>query len=79
MDDRPTEAPLILANRILKQFSEHLLAGAATPENHDYQVMRVVFRRLGGNWEAVYHGDIRQITMLEKVVTGWGASKKKAG
>lgn len=77
--DAPTEAPIVLANRIIKQFSDHLLAGAANPEDRDYQVMRVVFRRLGGNWQAVYNGDIQQIKMLEKVVTGWGASKKKAG
>lgn len=75
--DTPTEQPVVLANRVIKQLSDHLLGGVVTPEAEDYLIMRVIFRRLGGNWQGVYNGSIDQLTLLEKVVTGWGTHKQK--
>ncbi len=76
--DTPPEQSLVLANRVIKQLSDHLLGGVVTPEPDDYRIMRVIFRNLGGNWTGVYSGSIDQLTLLEKVVTGWGAYKQKA-
>ena len=72
MDSEP------FANRIIKQFIDHLLGGEPEPKDWDLSLIRVVFRSLGGSWQAIYGGDIDQTTLLEKVVTNWGAYKKNA-
>lgn len=69
MDDAPL-VPLVFANRVIRQFADHLLGGV-TIKPKDYAVMRLVFRKMGGNWEALVHGDVNQLTLLEKVVTRW--------
>jgi hypothetical protein len=63
--------PLVFANRVIRQFADHMgLGGSIKPR--DYMMMRLVFRKLGGEWDKVVHGDIQQITLLEKVITRWG-------
>lgn len=76
--DSPPDQPIVLANRVIKQLTDHLLAGAVTPEEEDFNIIRVVFRKLGGNWTDLYKGDIEQTKLLEKVVTNWGITKQKA-
>lgn len=75
MDDAPA-VPLVFAERVIRQFVDHLLGGG-TVRPRDYMVMRLVFRKLGGSWDKIVHGDIEQITMLEKVVTNWGKRRPK--
>lgn len=74
--DSPDPQPTILANRILKQFTDHLL-GDLELEAKDFLLMRVIFRKLGGSWESAYLGDIKQLKLLEKIVVKWGANRKK--
>lgn len=74
MDDAPF-VPLVFANRVIRQFADHLLGGV-TIKPKDYTLMRLIFRELGGQWDGFIHGDIEQITMLEKVITRWGKAKK---
>lgn len=74
MDDAPT-VPLVFANRVIRQFADHL-GITQTLHPRDYMIIRLVFRKLGGQWESFIHGDIKQITTLEKVITNWGKVKK---
>ena len=72
MDDAPTP-PLVLANRVIQQFVEHLVGETAVVLPQDYLVMRMVFRWCKGSWERVVHGDIVHNRLLVKIVTTWGA------
>ncbi len=74
MDDAPA-VPLVFANRVIRQFADHL-GITQTIRPRDYMIIRLVFRKLGGQWDAFIHGDIKQITTLEKVITNWGKVKK---
>jgi hypothetical protein len=70
--DAPQPLPLIFANRVIRQFIDHLLGPDMIATTEDFLKMRVVFRRLGGNWSAFQCGDIVQILLLEKVIAAWG-------
>jgi len=69
MED-PPKVPIIFANRVIQQFADHLLGGVSI-KPRDYALMRLVFRKLKGNWQLLTQGDIQQLTLLERVVTGW--------
>ncbi len=74
MDDAPS-VPLVFANRVIRQFADHL-GVTRTIKPKDYLIIRLIFRKLGGQWERFIHGDIQQITTLEKVITNWGKAQK---
>lgn len=74
MDDAPS-VPLVFANRVIRQFADHLL-GSIPIKPRDFTLMRLVFRAVGGNWDKFIHGDIDQITTLENIVTRWGKKQK---
>jgi len=69
----PDNKPLNFANRIIKTLidnhykDEHFLVG-----QNDYATIRVVFRKLGGSWEKLVHGDVEQTRLLARVVKVWG-------
>lgn len=62
---------------MIRQFADHLLGGGLIRPK-DYAVIRLVYRKRGGNWEAFTQGDIDQVTLLEKVVTNWGKKRPEA-
>lgn len=66
------QPPQQLANKVIKQMIEHLFANGFVVDKADYLAIRVVFRQLGGLWEALVDGDSTQIAILEKIVTSWG-------
>jgi len=70
--DEATEHPKILANRVIKQMVEHMLADAPELEGKDYMVLRTVFRSAGGEWSAITYGDTKHLDLLKDIVTAWG-------
>lgn len=71
MDDQP-KPPLVFANRVIRQFVDHLVGPDVIIEPRDYQILRLIFRKLGGNWWDLIHGSIAQATLIEQVVVNWG-------
>lgn len=66
-DSKPL--PVIFANRVIRQ----MVLNQAGPDlvDADYQVIRLVFRQLGGLWEPVFHGDMVPTRLLVLVVSNW--------
>lgn len=60
------------ANRVIRQFADHLLGTDLIIEPKDYLVLRLIYRKLGGSWLPFFQGDIKAVTLLENVITGWG-------
>ncbi len=71
MDD-PATPPLVFANRVIRLFADHLLGADILVEPRDYQIMRLIYRKLGGKWVDLMEGNIVQMVLLEKIVTRWG-------
>lgn len=71
MDDSSPK-PKILANRIIQQMAEHMLAGVGALEPKDYMVVRTVFRSADGSWEAITAGDKDHLELLKEIVLSWG-------
>lgn len=70
MDCQP-DPPLLFANRIIRQFVDHMGGGDLVMEEPDFQAVRILFRRLGGAWEKVLGGDMADMDRLKKVITAW--------
>jgi hypothetical protein len=70
VNDGP-KPPKIFANKVIKQLIEHLFADDFKVKSADYESIRVVFRSLGGSWDQLGLGDIKQLDLLTKVITGW--------
>lgn len=70
--DNPPSVPLVFANRVIRQFADHLLGADLVIEPKDFMILRLTFRKCGGQWLSVVQGDIRHTVLLEKVVTAWG-------
>ena len=71
--DESTEHPKIMANWIIQQMVEHMLADAPELKAADYMVIRTTFRSAGGEWVLITSGDTKQLDLLKTVVTAWGA------
>lgn len=74
--DTPTPPPLVLANRVIQQFVDHLLGGGEL-SNKDFLAIRLIYRKCGGLWVELTGGNIVHLLLLEKVVNSWGTFKKK--
>lgn len=72
MDDIP-KSPLSFANKAIRQFVNNLLGSDVIIAPKDYTVLRVVFRKCGGSWERLNHGDIVHTQLLTKILTSWGS------
>lgn len=77
--DQPERPPLVFANRVIRQYADHLVGDDVMILPNDYAVIRMVFRWCGGSWERLDHGDIVHNRLLAKILTTWGskASRKK--
>lgn len=71
MDDAP-KPPLVFANRVIRQFVDHLVGEDIITTKTDYTVMRLVFRWCGGSWEMINHGDIVHNRLLATIISAWG-------
>jgi len=72
VDDRP-KPPKVFANRVIKQLIEHMFADPFKIKANDYQAIRVTFRSLGGSWDQLGLGDIKQLELLQQVVGAWAS------
>lgn len=70
MDDRP-KPPKIFANRVIRQLIEHMFADDFKIKANDYMAIRVVYRKLGGSWDQLGLGSMKELELLSKVVQGW--------
>jgi hypothetical protein len=70
VNDRP-KPPKIFANKVIKQLIEHMFADDFKVKAADYSSIRVVFRTLGGSWDQLGLGSMKELELLQKVVTGW--------
>jgi len=71
LDDSP-KPPLVLANRVIRQFVDHLVGADVIIEPRDYLILRLIFRKLGGSWWGLFHGNVTQLVLLEQIITNWG-------
>lgn len=65
--------PQQLANRVIRQIVDHIFSDDMMVEPNDYLVVRTVFRRLGGTWEALICGDPAVISKLIQATSVWGS------
>jgi hypothetical protein len=70
--DEKEDVPKVFANRVIRELVLHMICEGAEIQPEDYMAIRVVFRKLGGDWEAISHGDMKQFDLLKRVVTTWG-------
>lgn len=61
-----------MANRVIQQVVDHMLADAPRLEGKDFMVVRTVFRAAGGTWEDLTRGDTKSLGLLKDIVTAWG-------
>lgn len=77
MDDS-TEHPKLLANRVIQQMVDHMLADAPRLEAKDFMVIRTVFRSAAGDWASLTNGDTAALALLKSIVTAWGGLRGPA-
>lgn len=71
MDDA-VWTPRVFANKVILQFVQHILAEDMIVEPDDYMVIRLVFKRCGGEWDALANGDVAMLELLQKIISAWG-------
>lgn len=64
--------PLVFANRLIRRLVNNVCGSDLILTPGDYTVLRVVFRRCRGSWEAVVRGDVVHTRLLTNIVTSWG-------
>lgn len=64
--------PLLFANHVIHQLVEHMVGEDMVIEHNDYTVLRVVFRKCGGNWSELTQGSLVQLELLKTIVSAWG-------
>jgi hypothetical protein len=75
--DGPSKLPLVFANRVIRQFADHLLGEDVFLLPEDYRALRLVFRWCQGSWERLELGDIVHNRLLVTIITTWGKKPKK--
>jgi hypothetical protein len=65
-------APKLLANKVIKQFVQHLLGEDMVIDPADFMAIRTVFRWAGGSWESLANGDVLMLELLQKIISAWG-------
>jgi hypothetical protein len=73
--DDSEEPPLAFANQVIKMLAEHLLGEKAKLNRRAYQLIRIVFRKLGGSWLEVCSGSPKHMDLLIECVRAWGKRK----
>lgn len=72
-------APLHFADRMIRQFLDHMIGSEVPVTDQDFQIMRTVFRNASGDWEKLLQGDPAQHTLLSNAVTAWVQSPGRKG
>lgn len=66
--------PKILANRVIQQMVDHMVADGPVLEAKDFMVIRTTYRSLGGKWTDILGGDKAQLELLKKTVEAWAST-----
>jgi DNA topoisomerase IB len=69
--DHDEPPPLIFANRIIRQLTDHMVGEDVELEDEDFEVIRVVYRWCKGSWEKFINGDLTHNELLKQIVTVW--------
>ncbi len=64
------QPPLEFSNQVISMFAENIL-GVKDMEDRDYSAIRVTFRKLGGSWFELCHGDVEQLDLLIQTIKAW--------
>lgn len=60
------------ANRLIRQFTNNLLGSDMIVLPDDFMAIRVAYKKGGGSWEKLLHGDMGHTLFLEKLIRTWG-------
>lgn len=74
--DEIQDVPKVFANRVIRQMVDHSFGDDLTLELKDYQVIRVAFAALGGNWQLLAMGALPHLEALKQVITYWGQNSQ---
>lgn len=70
--ESPRKPPLVFANRVIRMMMDHSAGEEVISLPEDYMAIRVVFRKLGGLWLSVMHGDVGHIKLIRRIIVAWG-------
>lgn len=70
-DSKPP--PLAFANEVIELLAQHLLGEDAELDAKAFQLIRIVFRKLGGSWFEVCSGSPKHTNLLIECVKAWGS------
>ena len=65
--DAPKKPPIVFANRVLRQFVDHMIDEQMVILPRDFTVLRTTFRSYKGSWEQLTLGDIQQMRLLSRI------------
>lgn len=68
-----TPPPLLFANQVISEMVAHTMGEEMLVEYRDYMALRTAFRHCGGTWAGLADGDVRQVDLLRRLVSVWGA------
>lgn len=77
MDACDAKIPLVFANRAIQRLVANQLGSEVMILPNDYRVLRLVFRKRGGSWEALAAGDYRHIEVLAQAVKTWAKLRQE--
>lgn len=63
--------PLVFANQVIRMLIDHLYGQELLSEDKDFALIRLAFRKAGGNWESLWQGDTKQNELLKRMVNAW--------
>jgi DNA topoisomerase I len=69
--------PLAFADRVLGAMISAVVGSDVVIASDDYTALRVAYRRLGGSWEALWHGDPASLELAKGLVAAWGQSPRR--
>lgn len=70
------EAPKIFANRMIRMIVDHSFGDDMDIAPNEYMVIRVAFRKMGGEWEEISLGNPEHLAKLKQVVSTWGQQQQ---
>lgn len=73
MEEETRPPPIVFANKVIRQFVDNLYGKDKSLKFNDFMVIRVTFRKLGGDWFALCLGDILQLMLLVQVIRTWAS------
>lgn len=70
------DTPKIFANRMIRMIVDHSFGDDMDIPADEYMVIRVAFRKMGGEWEEIFLGNHEHVNKLKQVVSMWGQQRQ---